>query len=160
MSDRFRHVPADQGETLCVLGDRVTLKGGLEQPDLVLAEVEVPPGAGTPLHSHASPEVFRILAGALEFTTLAEDGTRRRVRAAAGDMISVPSGTPHGYANAGAEPALVLALFDRSMERFFRAVGTGPESAPAGPPGPELLARVLAAAQAHGIRIMEQGPPA
>ena len=81
MSDRFRHVPADQGETLCVLGDRVTLKGGLEQPDLVLAEVEVPPGAGTPLHSHASPEIFRVLAGALEFTTLAEDGACIRVSA-------------------------------------------------------------------------------
>jgi quercetin dioxygenase-like cupin family protein len=155
MTDELRHVPACGGETLCVLGDRVTLKGGLEQPDLVVAEVEVVPGAGTPLHSHASPEIFRVLAGELEFSTLAGDGERRRVRAIAGDVVSVPSGTPHGYANVGREPALVLALFDRSMESFFRAVGVAPEAAPAGPPSPELIAQVMAAAQAHGVRILE-----
>jgi quercetin dioxygenase-like cupin family protein len=125
-----------------------------------LAEVEVPPGAGTPLHSHASPEIFRILAGELEFSTLASDGEKRRVRATAGDVISIPSGTPHGYANAGHAPALVLAMFDRSMERFFRAVGMAPEAVPAGPPAPELIAQVLATAETHGIRILEQAVPA
>ena len=158
MSDQLHHVPAAGGESVRVLGDRVTFKGGLEQPDLVLAEVEVPPGAGTPLHAHASPEIFRVLAGELEFATLADDGARRTVRAAAGDVISIPSGTPHGYANAGSAPALVLAMFDRSLERFFRTVGTDACAAPAGPPGPELIARVMAAAQAHGIRILEQPP--
>ena len=91
-------------------------------------------------------------------STLADDGVRRRIRATAGDTISIPSGTPHGYANAGEAPALVLAMFDRSMERFFRAVGASPGNAPVGPPGPEVLARVMAAAEAHGIRILVQPP--
>ncbi|MFO1038042.1 MAG: cupin domain-containing protein [Geminicoccaceae bacterium] len=155
MTDTFRHIPARDGQTLCVLGDRVTLKGGLEHPDLVLAEVEVPPGAGTPLHRHASPEIFRVLSGELRFSTLMDDGARRHVQARAGDVISIPSGTPHGYANTGDAPALVLAMFDRSMESFFRAVGTDPDEVPSGPPGPEAIARVMAAASAHGIAILE-----
>lgn len=52
----------------------------------------------------------------------------------------------------------MLALFGRSMERFFRAVGVAPGAVPAGPPDPELIAQVLATAQAHGIRILEQPP--
>ena len=159
MTDHLRHVRADGGETLRVLGDLVTLKGGLQQPDLVLAEVEVAPGAGTPLHRHASPEIFRVLAGELEFATLAEDGGRRQVRATTGDMIAIPPGTPHGYTNRSDAPALVMAMFDRSLERFFRAVGVSPETAFGGPPTAELLAQAMATAQAHGIQILE-GPPA
>jgi FAD/FMN-containing dehydrogenase len=81
------------------------------------------------------------------------------VRAAAGDVVSVPSGTPHGYANGGGAPAVVLVLFDASMERFFRAADAlSAAEAPAGPPSAEEVARVMAAARAHGIRILDRAP--
>lgn len=158
MNEELRHVRAHEGETIGVLGDRLTFKGGLVESDLVLAEVEVAPGAGTPLHSHASPEIFRVLAGELEFSTAAGDGTKRCMRAVAGDVVAIPSGAAHGYANVSGAPALVLAMFDRSLERFFRAVGTAPGVAPVGPPDPAQVAHVMAAAQAHGIRILERPP--
>ena len=124
MTEGLRHVPAGGGDTLRVIADTITFKGRLDGPadQFVVAEVEVPPGAGTPLHSHASAEVFRVLSGELEFSTL-DEGGRVRVRAAAGDVVSVPSGTPHGYANRGGSPAVVLVVFDDAMERFFRAAG-------------------------------------
>jgi gentisate 1,2-dioxygenase len=120
----------------------------------------VPPGSGTPLHFHASPEVFRVVSGELEFSTLDGGGRPRRVHAAAGDVVSVPSGTPHGYANGGGAPAVVLAVFDGTMERFFRAAGAPAcgGRAPAGPPSAEEVARVMAAARAHGIRILDRAP--
>ena len=159
MTEGLRHVPAGGGDTLRVIADTVTFKGRLDgaADRLVVAEVEVPPGAGTPLHSHASAEVFRVLSGELEFSTL-DEGGRVRVRAAAGDVVSVPSGTPHGYANRGGSPAVVLVVFDDAMERFFRAAGVSAREAAAGPPGAAEVARVMAAAAAHGIRILDRPP--
>lgn len=160
MSEGLRHVPAGGGDAVRVIADTVTFKGRLDgaADRLAVAEVEIPPGAGTPLHSHASPEVFRVLSGELEFSTLDGDGQPGRVSVAAGDVVSVPSGTPHGYANRGGSPAVVLVVFDDAMERFFRAAGVSACETAAGPPGAAEVARVMAAAAAHGIRILDRPP--
>lgn len=149
MSDPLRHTPAGSGDSIQVLGDRVTFLGAVIQPDMVMAEVSVPPGAGTPLHRHPSPELFRVLAGRVAFSTLDDQGQMRRIMACTGDAISIPPGTAHGYRNESAAPATMLAVFDGSLERFFRAVAA---EAPTG------VARVVAIAQAHAIDIVE--PPA
>ena len=146
MSDSLHHTPVGGGDCIQVLGDRVTFLGAVERPDLVMAEVAVPPGAGTPLHRHASPELFRILAGSLAFSTLDGHGRMRRIVAAAGDAVSIPAGAAHGYHNDGAAPATLLAVFDSSLERFFRAVAAAT---------PTDMARVISIAQAHGIDVIE-----
>ncbi len=146
MSDLLHHTPVGGGDCIQVLGDRVTFLGTVDQPDLVMAEVAVPPGAGTPLHRHASPELFRILAGKLVFSTLDGDGRGRRILATAGDAVSIPAGAAHGYHNDGAAPATMLAVFDSSLERFFRAVAAA---------APTDVARVVSIARAHGIDIIE-----
>ncbi len=146
---------AEQAETLWVMADRVRFAGALPGTDIVAAEVRVPPGAGTPMHSHASPELFRVLSGALDFVTL-EDGQERRLRAGAGDVLRVAPHAPHGYANRGEVPAEVLVVVDRSMEAFFRDIGT---TEPAkGPPTPQDFVRIGAACARHGIAFV--GAPA
>jgi quercetin dioxygenase-like cupin family protein len=143
---------ADAFETLWVMADRVRFAGSLPGTDLVVAEVTVPPGSGTPMHSHASPELFRVLSGALDFETI-EGGERRVLRAGPGDVLRVAPHAPHGYANAGGMPAEVLVVLDRTMEAFFREVGS---TEPAkGPPGPEDFARIGAACARHGIAFVE-----
>lgn len=150
MSNSLRHTPAGSGDSIQVLGDRVTFLGAVIQSDLVMAEVSVSPGAGTPLHRHASPELFRILAGSMTFSTLDSQGRTQQIIASTGDAISIPPGTAHGYRNENAVPAMMLAVFDGSLGRFFRAVAAAE--------GPTDVARVMAIAQAHAIVIVE--PPA
>lgn len=136
--------PAAMAETFWVMRDRLRVLGALPGTPQVLMEVEVPPGAGTPLHRHASPELFRVLAG--EVTFLRREGA---VRGGPGDVVTVPPGVAHGYANEGAAPATLLVVLDRGMEAFFREVGA---PAPAeGPPTPEQMARLGAACARHGI---------
>lgn len=143
---------AEAFEPLWVMADRLRFAGALPGTDYVVAEVTVPPGSGTPLHRHASPELFRVLSGALDFTTV-EDGVARVMRAGPGDVLRVAPHAPHGYANGGTTPAEVLVVLDRGMEAFFREIG-GAEPAK-GPPGPQDFARIGAACARHGIAFVE-----
>jgi len=143
---------ADQVETLWVLADRVRFAGSLPGTDVVVAEVTVPPRAGTPMHSHASPEMFRVLSGVLEFRTL-ENGQEKPLRAGPGDVLRVAPHAPHGYANAGEAPAEVLVVLDRTMEAFFRDIGSAEPMQ--GPPSPEDFARIGAACAKHGIAFVD-----
>ncbi|PWS38019.1 cupin domain-containing protein [Falsiroseomonas bella] len=145
-------LPASAAESLYVMGDRLRFAGALPPGDVVLLEVEVPPGSGTPLHRHASPELFRVLEGEVTFAT----GEGSRV-AVAGDVLSVASDAPHGYANPSTAPARMLVVLDRAMAAFFREIGS---PAPMdGPPGPEDFARIGAACARHGITLLGGPPP-
>jgi quercetin dioxygenase-like cupin family protein len=144
---------ADEGEALVVVRDRVIAKG--RAAGFVLAEVEVPPGAGTPRHAHPGPEMIRVLEGELEFA-LGEGGDLVALRP--GDTVSIPGMTPHSYRNAGPGAVRMLAFFDEGLEAFFRAVGTPGSEVPAGPPGPEEMARVAQAAATHGLTILGPHP--
>ena len=140
-------------ETFWVMQDRIRVAGALPGTEVVVVEVTVPPGAGTPLHRHASPELFRVLSGRIDFLTL-EDGAERRLRAGPGDVLRVPSQAPHGYLNAGETPAEILVVLDRGMEAFFRDIGTAEPTQ--GPPTPDDLVRLGAACARHGIGFVGQ----
>jgi len=138
--------------TIWVVRDRVRFSGQLEGTPVVMLEVQVPPGAGTPLHRHASPELFRVLSGEVVFTTF-ENGAERRMVGRPGDVLSVPSNAPHGYVNMSSEPAELLVVLDRAMEAFFRDIGS--EVPGSGPPTPEEMERVIAACAKHGVSFVE-----
>ncbi|MBO6901536.1 MAG: cupin domain-containing protein [Rhizobiaceae bacterium] len=53
-------------------------------------------GAGPRLHSHPYPETFIIKAGSALFTV-----GDREIRAAAGQILTVPAGVPHKFSNLG-----------------------------------------------------------
>ncbi len=136
---------AGEGTTLFVLGDRVSTIG--QAGDFLLAEVEVAPGTGTPLHTHPGPEILRVTEGELELSL--QGGL---TILGPGDTASIPGGAPHGYRNAGERPVRMLAVLDTELHAFFRAVGS--PTPPSGPPSPEILARVAAAAQTHGLKLL------
>jgi quercetin dioxygenase-like cupin family protein len=99
-------------------GGPLTFKVRGEQTggSLTAFENVIAPGDGPPLQVHASEdEAWYVIAGELRFQ-LGEE----RAAAPAGSFVFVPRGTPHGFVNAGSEPARILVLFTPSgMERFF-----------------------------------------
>lgn len=134
--------PFATGETLDVLGDRVTLKAA--GPDtggtLTVLEVVAPPGSGPPPHTHVQAEVFLVTAGRLE---VLRDGEVHRL--GAGDVLAVPCGTIHTYRNRSDRDArFVAVLHPAGHERFLAELASL-----AGPPAPQQVAEI---AHRHGVR--------
>ena len=71
------------------------------------------------------------------------------------DLIH-PNGAPpfmvHGYSNNGTVPAVFSSIVDREMAEFIETEGVTEQ--PQGSPSPETVARMRAAANAHGITIL------
>ena len=88
-----RHAEAD---TLWVVRDRIRFMGEVASTDLSVLEVEVPPGSGTPPHIHASPEIFRVLAGEITFGIF-DGGPPSEVVAGEGAVVTVSPRAPHNY---------------------------------------------------------------
>jgi quercetin dioxygenase-like cupin family protein len=80
----------------------------------------IPAGMTVPLHSHADPETFVVLAGQAE--ALVES---RWFRLGPGDVCNVPSGARHGWRNVGREPAEMIVISTPKMARFFREIAGG-----------------------------------
>lgn len=144
-------------EFLWVVGDKVRFMGEVAGTELAVLQVEVPPGSGTPPHLHASPEIFRVLAGEVTFGRF-EGGAPSHVVAGVGTVVTVPSRVPHNYRNEGGAMASMLVVVERSMAAFFRDVGRS-DPPLAGPPSAEDIATVMAACARHGITLLG-GPPA
>lgn len=156
MNNHITITSLESAEALWVVRDRIRLRGDVPGTDLAVVEVEVPPGSGTPPHSHASPEVFRVLSGQVTYGIFSETPPRT-VTAHPGTVVTVPPHVPHNYHNAGPGPATMLVVVDRSMVAFFRDLGR--REAPAGgPPTPEEIASVMAACARHQVSVLG-GPP-
>jgi quercetin dioxygenase-like cupin family protein len=140
------------GETCWVVADRIRFLGGLAGSNLEPVEVEVPAGSGTPPHSHASPELFYVIAGEITIRHFAADRPPTTVAAGAGTSVRIGRDAPHNYVNEGDKPARMLVLIERSMTAFFREIGTAePQTQPD-------FARIGAAMQRHGIETLEMVP--
>ena len=157
MSHAATIVRGREAEALWVIRDRVRFMGEVAGAGLTILEVDVPPGSGTPPHHHASPEIFRVLAGEIVFAVF---GTAEpsRLTADAGTVVTVPARVPHSYQNVGTTDASMLVVVERSMADFFRDLGQ-PHPPPAGPPTDGEVARVLAACARHGITVLGGPPP-
>ncbi len=150
MSDSSHADMAAQAKPLFVLGDHVQRQARLEGTWLNVFDVTVPAGGGTPLHSHASPEVFRILEGTLTVQQMTDSGLSE-TQAQAGDIISIPGNVPHGYSNAGPDAVVFSAIIDKDMATYFEVADIGPQAEIA---PDEEAERFLVAAGEHGIRIL------
>ena len=150
MSNSSHADMAAQPKPAFVLGDHVQRQARLEGTWLNVFDVTVPAGGGTPLHSHESPEVFRILEGSLLVQQMADSGLVETV-AQAGDIISIPGNVAHGYSNVSAEPVVFAAIIDKDMAAYFEVADISPVALSE----PEVLAeRFETAANAHGIQIL------
>lgn len=150
MSNSSHADMAAQAKPAFVLGDHVQRQARLEGTWLNVFDVTVPAGGGTPLHAHASPEVFRILEGTLLVQQMT-DGDLVETEARAGDIISIPGNAPHAYSNVSAEPVMFAAIIDKDMADYFEVADIGAVSGDK----PEAdTERFVVAANAHGIRIL------
>lgn len=143
--------PASSAESFWVVGDKVSLRGQLAGTDLHVIDVEVPPGSGTPPHTHAYAEIFRVLQGTLRIWSLA-DGAPQEVDAGPGDVITIPAHAPHAYRNVGTEPAVFMAIVDGQAIRFFQAMASSEPVV--GPPGPNVISRIMTVTAEHGVKML------
>jgi quercetin dioxygenase-like cupin family protein len=86
----------------------------------------VPPGSVVPLHSHADPETFVMLAGMLEGLEHGDDG-HAWVPVRAGEVFHVPPHARHAWRNTAGEPAVSIVVTTATMGLFFAEVGERPE---------------------------------
>jgi quercetin dioxygenase-like cupin family protein len=138
-------IPANGGETLWVVADRIHFLGGLPGSTLELLDIEVPPGSGTPPHTHVSPEMFHILEGELTVREFGPGGAPQVVLAGPGTAVRIPSMLPHNYSNESSGKVRMLVLIEKTMIDFFRDIGA------AEPQGEPDFAKIGAAMRRHGI---------
>src|SRR5215217_4976746 len=88
-------------------GERITFRATTAQTggELVAIDLALPPGGRVPgpLHIHPHQEErFEVIAGRMRFTV-----GRERVTADPGEIVVVPAGVRHDFANAGDVDAMV-----------------------------------------------------
>ncbi|MEP6681563.1 MAG: cupin domain-containing protein [Chloroflexota bacterium] len=101
VGDPDDHRPESRWRLVVDPGDE---RGRVDSLALIIEEIAV--GDRIPLHTHDVDEAITILQGDAE-TRLGDE--RRRV--GSGAIIFIPAGTPHGTANAGAQPLHIHAVF-------------------------------------------------
>ena len=121
-------------------------------------ETLAPHGDSPPLHVHQTEdEAFHVLEGELRMR--AGD---TELRIGAGETLLAPKGVPHTYRVESPAGARWLVITTRGdFERFVHALSRPAERpelpAPQGPPTPEQVDTLAAAARDHGIELV--GPP-
>lgn len=127
---------------------RLILSEAASEGGVSVYEFGLPPRtAGAPPHVHANEDEYGyILEG--EVTVLAGEDV---VTLGPGDFAALTRGAPHGFWNAGEEPARILFMVSKGgFERFFDAVAVRlREERPASPDAANALVGEIAAA--HGI---------
>jgi mannose-6-phosphate isomerase-like protein (cupin superfamily) len=111
-------------------GERITFRQTAAETDgeLVAIDLQLPAERRVPggLHIHPQQEErFEVVEGTMRFRM-----GRERILAGPGDVVVVPAGVPHDFANAGDEEALVHVEVRPAlqMERLFEtAVGLAEE---------------------------------
>ena len=114
---------ARRGQTLVnpVSGERITFRTTAEESngELVAIELALPPGGRVPGRLHLHPlqeERFEVVEGRMRFRVEGE-----RVTAEPGEVVVVPPGVPHDFANDGDQAALVRVEIRPAlkMEQLF-----------------------------------------
>ena len=113
--------PADVERLRAVAGEyRVLLSGADTDGRIAVVEMTLPPGAlgAAPHVHHGHEEDFVVTAGTITFDTA---GPSRAV--AAGGVVSVPRGQPHGFRNDSAEQATCLfTMTPAGYDDYFRLI--------------------------------------
>jgi quercetin dioxygenase-like cupin family protein len=148
---------ATSTEQLWFLNTLVTVRVRHEdgQDGISVIESLAPQSDSPPLHVHnTEDEVFHVLEGELLIRAGDED-----IRLGAGETLLAPAGVPHTYRVESPEGARWLVTTARGdFERFVRELSRPAERpelpAAEGPPSPEQVEALAAAAQRHGIELV------
>lgn len=106
-------------KTLTGQNVRVKTPGAATEHRLTVLECVEPPHSTPPVFTrHAFIEIFFLIHGALTFQFLDEDN----FVIDAGQMVTVPSYTPHSFWNESDNPALIMLICTPAgLDRFFEA---------------------------------------
>jgi quercetin dioxygenase-like cupin family protein len=103
----------------------------------------VPPGVIIPLHSHADPEVFYVLDGALEVFQ-AEGSTAGWQTVTAGEIVTIPGNIRHALRNTSSAPTTSITVSKQELYNFFRELAQPFDpSVPPAPPTPEAMQQLF-----------------
>src|SRR5918998_4574640 len=120
--NRGAYVPPDGGDSVWLVGDRITVKLRSEETGGVYSvaeEISPPQGGATPPTHSQEDETLYVLEGEVEFL-LGED----TIPAGAGSCVYVPRGALHTFKNVGTLPSRVLfVLSPGGFEKFFLEAG-------------------------------------
>jgi quercetin dioxygenase-like cupin family protein len=124
VSNSFVTTHAQSGaKPIFAMDDQFEHRARLEGTWLNIFDVTVPSGGRTPLHRHASPEIFRIIEGRLKIRRMTDQGLEE-FEATAADNVRIDAYQAHGYSNPGPETALFSAVIDSEMAEFFEAAAS------------------------------------
>lgn len=142
-----------EGSHFLIGSDVATLRASSRQTGgrMLVVETVVPRGGGPPvMHRHEYAEVFSIIDGVFEVSTVDEDMRLRTMAASAGDIVSIPSMVWHNFKNISASEGRLIAIHDRAvMEGFMIELGQPIDDprnlpAPSGPPTEAEQGRMMA----------------
>jgi quercetin dioxygenase-like cupin family protein len=146
-------IRAQSLKTLDVLGAAIELltPSGSSDSEPSLMRGKIPPGGAVPLHCHADPETFLLLAGEMEGYS-ASDGIASWIVVHAGDVFHVPGNVKHAFRNRSALPAVSIIVSTAKLARFFEEVGVPPVQmgSPPRPAREEVLRHFLTTAARYG----------
>ena len=110
-------------ELFDLIGGRLELvaRMGEGADDTVLFRTQMAPGQLVPLHSHADPECFYLLAGRLEVFLLDDSPHWRALLA--GRSALVANGIRHALRNPTSEPADIVVATNNRLAQFFSESG-------------------------------------
>ncbi len=154
----LRSVAPGAGETLWVLGDRVTLLADGERDNLTMFVATIPPGGGPPPHvHHKQEEAHYIIEGTFSFLNGSE-----WIQAHAGTFVLIPRGVVHTFRNTGDRDGRLVSTdnLPGSHERWFRHVGVPiRDSASFRPPDtpPDMEDVLRSAAQEDIVMLLPAG---
>jgi mannose-6-phosphate isomerase-like protein (cupin superfamily) len=97
----MEYVVINQSQLPIVDGVRICQGRGLEETNISVIFVDLPPGNGPRLHRHPYKEVFVVHEGQARFTI----GTTS-IDVASGQIVIVADGIPHKFVNSGEERLL------------------------------------------------------
>ena len=132
------HVPAGEGKSLQIMGNRVDIKAASEDTEDAFAVLEyrmAPQTPGPPPHLHRrTDEAFYVLEGELTFHL--DD---RSIEVGPGAFVLVPRGVVHTFENAAGSEARFLELVaPGSFAGYFEEM-VGALPAGGGPPDPATV---------------------
>ena len=135
-------------ETLDVFGVSMQLLAelGANDDDVSLMRGQIPPGGVVMLHSHADPELFYVVTGAVE-VSLGPVGAASWRTIESGRCVAIQGAAPHALRNRGDMPVDIVLVSTRRMALFLREVGRSPAEVPPGPPSEDRLLAFAVAAQ-------------
>jgi quercetin dioxygenase-like cupin family protein len=109
----------------------------------------LPPGVSVPLHSHADPESFFVLSGAVQVLTERAGGFGW-LEAREGDFIEIPGGAKHAFRNVTNQPVVQLVTTTSRLGRFFQEIGRPATRESLPPPSPDDLRRFVQVSAKYG----------